>query len=143
MQKFEGPYLCGEQFTLADICIFPFLEQIVVVLSHYRNFFIPPSLTHLISWYETVSQRRSVCLATADRNDISMNTYCYEQKGRKQYLLEVYECQVRGEGQLFRDLNDDRGRAGVNVYREVIEEEDRDRLCEVKTCQKLQKCIIS
>ncbi|KAL3778563.1 hypothetical protein HJC23_011659 [Cyclotella cryptica] len=143
LHKFEGPYLCGEQFTLADICVYPFLEQIVVVLSHYRNFFIPPSLTHLITWYDTVSQRHAVSLATADRSDISMNTYCYEQKGRKQYLLEVYESQVRGERQLFRELNDDMGQAGVNVYREVIDEERRYKLCEVKTCQKLQKCIIS
>lgn len=144
LQKFEGPYLCGEQFTLADVCIFPFMERIVLVLSEYRNFFIPPSLTHLVTWYEIVLARPSVRIATADRDEVSINTYCYEEIGRKQYLLEVYECQIRGETGMFKELNDRKGRIGVNIYREALEEDDNDRrVCEVKTCHKMQQCIIS
>jgi hypothetical protein len=92
-----------------------------------------------------VLARPSVTIATADRDEVSRNTYCYEQVGRKNYLLEVYECQIRGEVGLFRELNDGKGgQAGVNVYREAMEEDDMDRrICEVKTCHKLQQCIIS
>ena len=145
LQKFDGSYLCGQQFTLADICIFPFIERIVVVLSHYRTFFIPPSLTHLVAWYEKLLSRPSVRIATANRDEASINTYCYEQTNRKQYLLEVYECQVRGESEWFKELNDRKGMVGVNIYREALEEEDKDRrICEVKTCHKLtQQCVMS
>lgn len=144
LQKFKGPYLCGEQFTLADICIFPFMERIAIVTSHYRNFFIPPSLTYLVTWYDAVLARPSVRMATADRDMTSLNTYCYEQVDRKQYLLEVYECQIRGEVGMFKELNDRVGQTGVNVYREALEEEDKDRrVCEVKACHKLQQCVVS
>ncbi len=141
LQQFEGgPYLCGEQFTLADIAIFPIIERIVVVLSSYRNFWIPPSLKYLIYWYDAVSDRPSVRVATSDRTPISLSTYCYEQSSRNKYLVEVYECYARHEEKLFQELNDERGSAGVNVYREVVGEELRDRkMCETKNCQ---KCVI-
>jgi hypothetical protein len=83
-------------------------------------------------------------ITTDNRNEISMSTYCYEQVGRKQYLIEVYEPLVCGEVDLFRELNDARGQAGVNVYREAKEEDDRDkRVCELKTCHKMQQCVVS
>jgi len=118
------------------------MERVVVVLSHYRNFFVPPSLNHLITWYETVLARPSVRIATLDRDEASISTYCYEQTGRKEYLLEVYECQIRGEMKLFKELNEKKGaQAGVNLYREAMEEDNNDRrVCEVKTCQ---QCVVS
>lgn len=141
----SGPYLCGDQFTLADIYIFPTIERIVVVLSTYRNFWIPPSLTNLIHWYEVICDRPAIRVATADRTDESMNTYCYEKRSRNEYLLEVYECFALHEEEQFQQLNDDVGRAGVNVYREVCEEvDDRDRLalCE-RGKSSCEQCVIS
>mmetsp|Transcript_3238 Transcript_3238/g.5438 ORF Transcript_3238/g.5438 Transcript_3238/m.5438 type:complete len:432 (+) Transcript_3238:32-1327(+) len=142
----SGPYLCGEQFTLADISIFPIIERIVVVLSTYRNFWIPPSLTNLIRWYEVMCDRPAIRVATADRTDESMHTYCYEKWSRNEYLLEVYECIALHEEEQFQQLNDDVGRAGVNVYREVMCEEvdDRDRmaLCE-RGKSSCEQCVIS
>ena len=146
LQLFQsGPYLCGNQFTLADISIFPTIERIVVVLSVYRNFWIPPSLTHLIHWYEIMCGRPAIRVATADRTEESMRTYCYEKKSRNEYLLEVYECYALHEEVQFQQLNDDIGRAGVNVYRDVCEDmEERERMaiCErgKNTCE---QCIIS
>mmetsp|Transcript_25218 Transcript_25218/g.53313 ORF Transcript_25218/g.53313 Transcript_25218/m.53313 type:complete len:191 (-) Transcript_25218:704-1276(-) len=144
LQTFDdGPYLLGKQFTLADIYIFPIVERIVVVLSTYRSFWIPPALTHLITWYDTVSDRPAVRAATSDRTTESQNTYCYERIARNEYLIEVYECYARNEVALFTELNLERGRPGVNVYREVVEEEMRDHrtICEKgKSCQ---HCVIS
>lgn len=141
LQTFEGPYLCGTQFTLADIYLFPIIERIVVVLSTYRSFWIPPSLTYLINWYDTVADRPSVRVATSDRTLESQNTYCYERIHRNEYLIEVYECYARHEEVLFQELNDERGSPGVNVYRQVVEEDMRDRrICERRSCQ---NCVIS
>jgi len=141
LQRFDGPYLCGEQYTLADIYIFPIIERIVTVLSAYRSFWIPPSLIHLINWYDAVSDRPAVRAATSDRSAESAGTYCYESKSRREYLVEVYECHARHEGGLFLEINGERGRAGINVYRDAVEEDNRDRrVCEqTNNCQ---KCIL-
>lgn len=71
----------------------------------------------------------------------SLNTYCFERVHRNEYLIEVYECYARYEKGLFQELNDERGCPGVNVYRQVVEEEMRDRsVCEGKACR---HCVIS
>jgi hypothetical protein len=145
----DGPYLCGHQYTLADICIFPIIERIVVVLSIYRNFWIPPSLTYLISWYETMCNRTAIRVATADRSRDSLSTYCYEKIGRNEYLIEVYECYALHEERQFQMLNDEMGKRGVNVYREHMllqEEEDEGREdCHGRMVKKssCQQCVIS
>jgi hypothetical protein len=144
----DGPYLCGSQYTLADIFIFPIIERIVVVLSIYRNFWIPPSLTNLIHWYEVMCDRDAIRVATADRSQESMDTYCYEKRGRNEYLLEVYECYALHEEKQFQQLNDELGRPGVNVYRrEVCAEDEEQRRDRVAICERgkssCQQCIIS
>ena len=139
--RFEGPYLCGEEYTLADIYVFPVIERVHHVLSAYRSFWIPPSLTRLMSWYETVSRRPAVRKATSDRSAESMETYCYESKSRREYLVEVYECHARHEADLFLELNAERGRAGVNVYRDAVEEDLRDRRVREQT-NNCQKCVL-
>jgi len=150
----DGPYLCGRQYTLADICIFPIIERIVVVLSTYRNFWIPPSLTYLISWYETMCNRTAIRVATADRSRDSLSTYCYEKLGRNEYLIEVYECYALHEERQFQMLNDEMGKGGVNVYREHMllqEEENEGRedchgrmvICDRGKKSSCQQCVIS
>jgi len=143
----SGPYLCGNQYTLADISIFPIVERIVVVLSTYRNFWIPPSLTHLVHWYEVMCNRPAIRVATMDRIEESLNTYCYEKISRNEYLLEVYECYALHEEEQFQRLNDDVGRAGVNVYREFLCEEEEGRDGRMAICERgkssCQQCVIS
>lgn len=36
-----GPYVLGEEYSIADISLIPFLERAEIVLPHYRNFEIP------------------------------------------------------------------------------------------------------
>ncbi|KAL9186800.1 hypothetical protein ACHAXT_010520 [Thalassiosira profunda] len=140
LQKFEGLYLCGQKFTLADAVIFPIIERIVLVLSAYRSFWIPPSLHHLINWYDTVLERPAIRAATSDRTRESQNTYCYEKVRRSEYLVEVYESAAGHEEDLFRELNERSGSPGVNVYRQEAAEDARDRsVCESKNCQ---HCVI-
>lgn len=100
-----------------------------------------------------MKERPAVRLATSNRNNESQNIYCYEKVIRKQYLIEVYECYARNEVTLFQQVNNDKGCAGVNVYRKecVVSEEDDDdglllatrdkSICEKRSmCE--QSCII-
>ena len=87
-----------------------------------------------------MAARPAARAATAARAEESRAAYCYEEAWRHEYLVEVYECHARGEGALFRELNKERGKAGANVYREVIEEDVRDRrVCEKTNCQ---NCVV-
>ncbi len=125
----DGPYLCGLTFTLADVHILPYVERIVVVLSKYRNFWIPSSLSSLLRWYDVVMDRPAVRAATSDRDGASLSAYCFEEVSRNAYLLEVYECHARDEVRLFEALNGGPGgRAGYNVYRREVVVPERERL---------------
>lgn len=89
-----------------------------------------------------MADRPAVRVATSDRTIESQNTYCYERIVRNEYLIEVYECYARHEEELFKELNDERGRPGVNVYRQVVEEDMRDKsICEGKS--HCRHCVIS
>eukprot|EP00980_Cylindrotheca_fusiformis_P025725 scaffold14515_cov97-Cylindrotheca_fusiformis.AAC.4 len=118
LQKIPGHYLCGNQFTLADIFIFPFVERIQVVLSHYYQIEIDSSLSSLHTWYAKVSSRKSVQITMADRSAASISTCVMENTTRKDYLVEYYEPYVRNEVALAKDIFQMYGFAGENAYRE-------------------------
>jgi glutathione S-transferase len=89
LQKFPGPYLCGSQFTLADVSIFPFVEHINIILASFGGTSIPESLSSLLEWYEVVSRRPSVQMVTAD----PLNTVRTNDQGKKrvEYLIEYHQ----------------------------------------------------
>lgn len=88
-----GPFFFGSQFTLTDIAFFPFLERVVVVLGHYRNFVLPETadFAALRKWYDACLQRPAVQITAADRTQASLETAPFEAKGRKEYLIEMHE----------------------------------------------------
>mmetsp|Transcript_22750 Transcript_22750/g.33598 ORF Transcript_22750/g.33598 Transcript_22750/m.33598 type:complete len:324 (+) Transcript_22750:286-1257(+) len=135
LKKISGPYLLGEQFTLADINIFVFIERIIVVLGHYRAFEIPASLEGLWHWYRTTSARPAVQVMLGDRSAISMKTYSFQDSAtRNQYLIATNEGFARNEYELFRKIISEKGSpGGPNVYRQYIEratnsEEERKKI---------------
>ena len=139
-----GPYLCGARFTLANVHILPTMERIVVVLSRYRNFWIPSSLRDLLRWYGAVMDRPAVRAATSDRGGESLSTYCYEESARGAYLLEVYECFARNESRLFDELNaGPGGRARWNVYRREVVMPERERRREEEGRRDSSRCSIA
>eukprot|EP00980_Cylindrotheca_fusiformis_P030663 scaffold25190_cov137-Cylindrotheca_fusiformis.AAC.3 len=95
LRKFAGPYFCGNQFTLADVSIFPFVEHIQIILSTFGGIKIPESLTALLEWFDIVSLRPSVQLVTADRTEESLqrNSYLTSMK-RGEYLIEYHQHRV-------------------------------------------------
>jgi len=54
-----GPYVLGDQFTLADILIYPWFER-ATVLEAYLNVHIDEKYTKLQNWIREVSSRKSV-----------------------------------------------------------------------------------
>jgi len=54
-----GPYLIGEQFTLADVNALPFFERLVFSCRRFKGYEIPESMTRLHSWLNLVMQRPS------------------------------------------------------------------------------------
>jgi glutathione S-transferase len=123
LQVCPGPYLCGEQFTIADLKIFPFIERIVHVLGHFREFSIPEELVHVHQWYKDVSNRPSLRALTGDRDEESMNTYCMVEQARDKYLIETYECYAYDEVVLAKKLTVESGAPGVNPYAEYKRKE--------------------
>jgi glutathione S-transferase len=126
LQDCPGPYLCGEQFTIADIQIFPFVERIVHVCGHFRGFIIPEELVHVHQWYKDVSDRPSVRVTTGDRDEESMNTYCMVEQARGNYLIETYEAYAYNEVALAKKLTVESGAPGVNPYAEYKRKEETD-----------------
>jgi len=57
----KGPYFLGDQFSIADIALLPFLERFSVSLKHYRGFdiFAVPNTDRIKLFYEKASARPS------------------------------------------------------------------------------------
>jgi len=115
--KFEGPYLCGDQFTLADISVFGFIERVFLVLPKMKGWSMPKELTNISTWYETCQTRPSVKIAQADRGKVSQETYCFEELERGAYLRECYECYANNEVQVGKDVQKADGKPAHNAYR--------------------------
>ncbi len=55
----NGPYLLGAEFSLADLALYPWFEQ-VAVLERHRGFRFPTECKHLRAWQEAVADREAV-----------------------------------------------------------------------------------
>lgn len=119
--KIEGPYLCGNQFTLADINMFGFIERILVVLPHYRNFEIPSHLSNIFSWWKAVTSRASVKVVTSPRHGLSLTTQAFESSDRDSYLKEVYATYAADDLPLCKKIQAELGAPNYNAYRRFKE----------------------
>lgn len=62
----SSPYWMGRDITLADIAIYPFFERFAAV-EEYRGVEIPPELSRLAAWIETMRARPSVSALSRPR----------------------------------------------------------------------------
>jgi len=115
--KFDGPYLCGSHFTLADIDLIGFIERIMHVLSHHKGFSIPEHLVRIPAWWDAVSVRSSVKVVLAPRSAPSVATQAFEALERVPYLHEVYETYAADDLPVCRSVMAESGAPGYNAYR--------------------------
>jgi len=101
-----GPYVLGEQFTLVDIALFPFVERLFINGSHYRGLVLPHEAKYakVHTWYAAVSARPSVAITTAPRTAESIRLSSFDSVDRKSYLLEVTEIFAYGQAQYARSV---------------------------------------
>mmetsp|Transcript_20427 Transcript_20427/g.47654 ORF Transcript_20427/g.47654 Transcript_20427/m.47654 type:complete len:195 (+) Transcript_20427:169-753(+) len=55
----KGPYLTGEQFTLADVSALPFFERLIFSCRRFKDYEIPDKMTRLLSWLDTAMNEPS------------------------------------------------------------------------------------
>jgi glutathione S-transferase len=62
-----GPYVFGNRFTLVDITLYPWFEQLDV-LEQFCEFRLPNGCVGLREWRQTVSKRKAVtqCARSTD-----------------------------------------------------------------------------
>lgn len=56
-----GPYLLGEDFTLADLHVIPSIQRLAITLKHWKDYELPSDkFPKLIEWLDACNQRQSV-----------------------------------------------------------------------------------
>jgi len=58
-----GPYLLGNDFTLADVHALPFFLRAMVSLKHFKSYDVAKNFPKLVQWYNLCSQRESCRVA--------------------------------------------------------------------------------
>lgn len=71
LEKSGGPYLLGNQFTLADLHILPFIQRLVVSLRHWKGYSLPQDkFSRLLGWFSLCLERESVKMSSMDDEKI-------------------------------------------------------------------------
>jgi glutathione S-transferase len=93
-----GPFFFGEQFTLVDALVTPFLERMDALLPHYRGVDVlaQPELCNVKRFFEAAAARESVKTTRAPRTQLSLQTQPYFETERRPYLIEVYSAYAKG-----------------------------------------------
>lgn len=74
LEESGGPYLLGDQFTLADVHLVPFMYRMDVALKHFKNYEVnKEKFPKLLDWYETCRKRNSVYRAECTSGAIIEN----------------------------------------------------------------------
>lgn len=70
-----GPYLIGQDFTIADVHVLPFLKRLVITLKHWKNYQIPEEkFPKLLAWLNSCLERESV-KETSMTDERTIETY--------------------------------------------------------------------
>mmetsp|Transcript_18670 Transcript_18670/g.26298 ORF Transcript_18670/g.26298 Transcript_18670/m.26298 type:complete len:305 (+) Transcript_18670:151-1065(+) len=73
-QNGGGPYLFGENFTIADVHIIPFIQRLVVTMRYFKNYELPSEkFPNFLNWIEACSERESVKNTILSEEDMINN----------------------------------------------------------------------
>lgn len=65
LKQSKGPYLMGENFTLADIHVFPFIQRLVITHKHWKNYELTnDKFPLLLQWHKSCLERESVSVSS-------------------------------------------------------------------------------
>lgn len=71
LAKSDGRYFLGEDFSIADIHLFPFIQRMTVTLKHWKGYELPPDrFPNLLKWFQSCSERDSVKLSSMSEEKI-------------------------------------------------------------------------
>lgn len=71
LEKSEGPYFLGNQFSIADIHLFPFIQRMTVTLKHWKGYELSADkFPNTIKWIQRCSERESVKLSSMSEDRI-------------------------------------------------------------------------
>jgi len=87
-----GPWLLGEQFTVVDIALLPFVERTHLLLPYYRNWDPIQNFQNLKKWMQAGFGRDSFKITVAERTNESLSCHPYKATKREEYLREVFEA---------------------------------------------------
>jgi len=98
LQASGGPFLMGEQFTVADIALIPFIQRALTLLPHFRGFSVPETAEYAAfhRFVAAFEARPSVRISNADRLPRSMAVQPFGAQKRKDYLIEMYSSYANG-----------------------------------------------
>lgn len=71
LTKTGGPYLMGEDFSLADVHVLPFFLRLTITLDHYKGYKLQKEkFPNLLQWFDRCSGRESVKPSAKSREEI-------------------------------------------------------------------------
>ena len=109
----NGPYALGEKFTTADICMIPFINRAIVLLSFYKGFEISKEFERVHQWREACMKRESLKIVNADRLPESLKALPqFLSQDRELFLREVYSIYAANQVQGSKDLIEERFEKG-------------------------------
>lgn len=64
----KGPYLLGEDFTIADLHLLPFIQRLTITLKHWKEYELPTDkFPKLVEWVQSCLERDSVKASSMTR----------------------------------------------------------------------------
>lgn len=67
----DGPYFLGENFSIADLHLYPFIQRMTVTLKHWKGYELPAEkFPNLFKWFESCSERESVKMSSMSEDKI-------------------------------------------------------------------------
>ncbi|CAE7408843.1 DHAR1 [Symbiodinium natans] len=67
-ENLKGPFLLGDDFTLADVSALPFFERLIFSCRRFKDYEVPPRMKRLLKWLDTAMSQPSF-LATKRPED--------------------------------------------------------------------------
>ena len=96
LQASGGPYLVGQQYTLADIALIPFVDRALLLLGASKSFVVPQTSEYesFHAWRTAYKARDGYKVTNADRLQRSLDVQPFASVKRDEYIIEMYQSYI-------------------------------------------------